>query len=102
MYLCLFVFVCTYRRYATLYAIGTIGAVIMPNVLFLHSTLVLTRKIDRSSSTQLAKATRYNLLENGLGMLTAFVGNMCIVCAFAAGFFDSDCASQGLALVNGA
>ena len=89
------------QDYAQLMALGTVGSVIMPNVIFLHSHLVLSRGIDRSSPTQIQQANKYNTIDTGIGMGTSFIVNLCIVCVFAAGFFDETCAQQGLAMVGG-
>ena len=40
-------------------AVGTIGAVIMPHNLYLHSGLVLSRKVDRSSPRKVLDAIWY-------------------------------------------
>lgn len=46
------------RQYAITQAVGTIGAVIMPHNLYLHSGLVSSRKIDRHSEVHLFEAVR--------------------------------------------
>lgn len=38
--------------------IGLIGAVIMPHNLFLHSALVLSRKVDRHNETKVKEANK--------------------------------------------
>jgi len=43
------------KSYAIMQAVGTIGAVIMPHNLYLHSGLVLSRKIDRSKPEKVSK-----------------------------------------------
>ena len=90
----------TSPAYAKLVAIGTIGALIMPNAVFLHSSLVVARRTDRGDVRAVADANRYSALENAVGMGMSFVANLCIVCVFAA-FFSPDCAAQGLAAVAG-
>jgi len=41
-------------------SLGLIGAVIMPHNLYLHSSLVLTRKIDHRNKNQVNEANIYN------------------------------------------
>ena len=43
----------TAEPYATVPALGLIGAVIMPHNLYLHSALVLSRLVDRSNARKL-------------------------------------------------
>ena len=83
--------------YAIQQAVGTMGAVIMPHNLYLHSGLVLSRKLDRSDSTAVAEANAYNLIESSAALLCSFFINLAVVAAFAAYFFNTDCAAQGLA-----
>lgn len=46
-------FAFTAEPYATVPALGLIGAVIMPHNLYLHSALVLSRLVDRSNTRKL-------------------------------------------------
>ncbi len=89
----------TSPAYAELIAIGTVGALIMPNAIYLHSNLVLTRPIDRTNILAVTEANKYNALVNGIGMVMSFIANVCIVCVFAK-FFAPECAVQGLAMVG--
>ena len=41
------------ESYATVPALGLIGAVIMPHNIYLHSALVLSRLVDRSNTRKL-------------------------------------------------
>lgn len=45
------------KHYATVPALGLIGAVIMPHNIYLHSALVLSRLVDRSSTRKLWEVT---------------------------------------------
>lgn len=80
--------------YALTQAISTIGAVIMPHNLYLHSGLVLSRRVDRSSARKVHEATWYNFLESALALLCSFFINLAIVATNAGQFFDSSCAVQ--------
>lgn len=69
----------------TEYAVGMVGAVIMPHNLFLHSALVQSRVIDRSSKEAVREANYYFTLEGGISLLVSFYINMTIIAVFAAG-----------------
>ncbi len=64
-------------------AIGIIGATVMPHNLYLHSALVQTRKIDRST-TGLRRAIRFNVLDSAIALnLALFVNGSILVLAAA-------------------
>ena len=48
---------------------GTIGAVIMPHNLYLHSGLVLSRKINRNSPHRVNDAIQYARIESASALL---------------------------------
>jgi Mn2+/Fe2+ NRAMP family transporter len=78
-------------------AVGTLGAVVMPHNLYLHSALVQSRAIDRSNRPAVAEANLYNTIESSLSLLLSYFINMFVVCVFAAGFFGTpDADSIGL------
>jgi len=60
------------------YAIGLVGAVVMPHNLFLHSALVMTRRIERRRH-EIAEACKYNLIESAIALMLSFVVNVSIV-----------------------
>jgi manganese transport protein len=66
-------------------AIGILGATVMPHNLYLHSSLVQTRAIDRSREG-LRTALRYNLLDSAVALNFAFFINAAIL-VMAAGTF---------------
>merc|ERR1719437_120993 len=78
--------------YALTQAVGTIGAVIMPHNLYLHSGLVLSRKINRNSPKKVHEATWYNFLESALALLASFFINLAIVATNAGNFYNPTCA----------
>eukprot|EP00747_Dinoflagellata_sp_TGD_P034148 gnl/TRDRNA2_/TRDRNA2_137084_c0_seq1.p1 gnl/TRDRNA2_/TRDRNA2_137084_c0~~gnl/TRDRNA2_/TRDRNA2_137084_c0_seq1.p1 ORF type:complete len:550 (+),score=66.05 gnl/TRDRNA2_/TRDRNA2_137084_c0_seq1:75-1724(+) len=82
------------HTYAVTQAVGSIGAVIMPHNLYLHSGLVLTRKIDRSCPRKVNEAIWYNFIESALALLVSFFVNLSIVATNASKFFDSTCAED--------
>lgn len=67
-------------------AIGIIGATVMPHNLYLHSSLVQTRKIDRTTSG-LKKAIRFNFLDTVLALNLAFLVNAAILVLAGAAFY---------------
>ncbi|KAL3343277.1 hypothetical protein AABB24_027035 [Solanum stoloniferum] len=63
---------------ATKLAISLLGAMVMPHNLFLHSALVLSRKIPRSVNG-IKEACRYYLIESGLALMLAFLINVSVI-----------------------
>ncbi|KAK9993676.1 hypothetical protein SO802_023379 [Lithocarpus litseifolius] len=59
-------------------AIALLGALIMPHNLFLHSALVLSRKVPNSVHS-INDACRYYLMESGFALFIAFLINAAIV-----------------------
>lgn len=67
-------------------AIGIIGATLMPHNLYLHSSLVQTRKFDRSS-IGMRKAIKFNLFDTVIALNLAFFVNAAILVLAAAAFY---------------
>ncbi|EYU24597.1 hypothetical protein ABFS82_04G111100 [Erythranthe guttata] len=63
---------------ATKLAISLLGAMVMPHNLFLHSALVLSRKIPRSVSG-IREACAFYLIESGFALLVAFLINISVI-----------------------
>ncbi|CAI9111421.1 OLC1v1011642C1 [Oldenlandia corymbosa var. corymbosa] len=59
-------------------SVALLGALIMPHNLFLHSALVISRKIPRTVQS-IRSASRYFLLESGLALFVAFLINVAVV-----------------------
>ncbi|KAJ8773336.1 hypothetical protein K2173_028513 [Erythroxylum novogranatense] len=59
-------------------AIALLGALIMPHNLFLHSALVLSRKVPRSVHG-INDACRFFLMESGFALFVAFLINLAVV-----------------------
>ena len=71
---------------AALYiAIGIIGATVMPHNLYLHSSLVQTRKFDRSPAG-IKQALKYNFIDSTIALNLAFFVNAAILILAAATF----------------
>ncbi len=74
---------------AALYiAIGIIGATVMPHNLYLHSSLVQTRKFDRTA-TGIKQALKYNLIDSTIALNLAFFINAAILILAAATFYKN-------------
>ena len=82
------------QRYAVLPAAGTLGAVVMPHNLYLHSGLVLSRKVDRTSHKAIADAVRYYAIESTCALMVSFAINLSVVAVFAHLFFHNACAES--------
>jgi manganese transport protein len=67
-------------------AIGILGATVMPHNLYLHSSLVQTRAIDRSPAG-MKTAIRFNSLDSFLALNFAFLINAAILIMAAGTFF---------------
>nr|WNH25165.1 natural resistance-associated macrophage protein 7 [Fagopyrum tataricum] len=75
---------------ATASAISVFGALVMPHNLFLHSGLVLSRKVP-GSVRSINQACKFFLIESGLALLVAAAINVAIIAVSA-----SVCASNNL------
>jgi manganese transport protein len=75
-------------------AIGILGATVMPHNLYLHSSLVQTRRIDSGERAQ-REAIRYNFLDTALALNIAFCINAAILILSASMFF-----SRGIAVTE--
>ncbi len=69
-------------------AIGIIGATVMPHNLYLHSSLVQTRKFDRSAAG-IKQALKYNFIDSILALNLAFFVNAAILILAAATFYKN-------------
>nr|WNH25166.1 natural resistance-associated macrophage protein 8 [Fagopyrum tataricum] len=74
---------------ATPDAIALLGALIMPHNLFLHSALVLSRKIPKTVNG-VNEACRFFLIESGFALIVAFLINVSIVSVSATVCFSSN------------
>ncbi|TZF84129.1 iron/manganese transporter [Pedobacter sp. BS3] len=67
-------------------AIGIIGATVMPHNLYLHSSLVQTRRIDRSHKG-IKEALKFNIADTAIALNLAFFVNAAILILAAAAFY---------------
>jgi len=69
-------------------AIGIIGATVMPHNLYLHSSLVQTRKFDRTP-IEIKKAIRFNIVDSAVALNLALFVNAAILIIAASTFFNT-------------
>ncbi len=69
-------------------AIGIIGATVMPHNLYLHSSLVQTRR-NKKDSAGIKEAIKYNFFDSAIALNLAFFVNAAILVLAAAVFFKN-------------
>lgn len=69
-------------------AIGIIGATVMPHNLYLHSSLVQTRRIERTEKG-IWTSIKYNFLDSAVALNAAFFVNAAILILAASTFFKA-------------
>jgi manganese transport protein len=69
-------------------AIGIIGATVMPHNLYLHSSLVQTRKIERNSKG-IKDSLKYNFIDTAIALNLAFFVNAAILILAATAFYKN-------------
>ncbi|WP_264565953.1 Nramp family divalent metal transporter [Flavobacterium sp. N3904] len=69
-------------------AIGIIGATVMPHNLYLHSSLVQTRKFSRTDAG-IRQALKYNFIDSTIALNLAFFVNAAILILAAATFYKN-------------
>uniref|UniRef100_A0A672UF12 Natural resistance-associated macrophage protein 1 n=1 Tax=Strigops habroptila TaxID=2489341 RepID=A0A672UF12_STRHB len=74
-------------REELLQAVGIVGAIIMPHNIFLHSSLVKTRDIDRSKKEAVQEANMYFLTESCLALSISFLINLFVMAVFGEAFY---------------
>ncbi len=77
----------TLNNNALYIAIGIIGATVMPHNLYLHSSLVQTRKIDRTPKG-IKEAIKFNFIDTVVALNLALFVNAAILILAAAAFFS--------------
>lgn len=82
-------------------AMGTLGAVIMPHNLYLHSGLVKTRAKELNPTDEQATfdAVMYSFIESAIALLFSFFVNLAVVGTFAYFYFSPSCSTDSLACV---
>jgi len=80
-------------------AVGMIGATVMPHNLYLHSALVQTRKIERTSAG-INKSLWYNFIDSAVALNAAFFVNAAILILAATAFYQTG--NQSIAKIEDA
>ena len=75
-------------------AVATLGAVIMPHNLYLHSSLVLSRRTPSDSAQQLYEAISYSRIESAGALFFSFLINLAVVVTFWRYFYRVECAAM--------
>ncbi|XP_018408059.1 PREDICTED: natural resistance-associated macrophage protein 1 [Nanorana parkeri] len=70
-----------------LQAVGIIGAIIMPHNIYLHSSLVKTREVDRKKKEEVSEANKYFLIESTIALFVSFLINLFVMSVFAEAFY---------------
>lgn len=81
--------------------VGIVGAVIMPHNIYLHSSLVLSRIIDRKDKKEVQESIMYNSIESAIALFVSFLVNLFVVSVFAAAFSDPIYADQASLRIAG-
>jgi NRAMP (natural resistance-associated macrophage protein)-like metal ion transporter len=81
-------------------AIGLVGSVIMPHNLYLHSSLVLSRKFDTTKKGLVKEANAYNAVESAGSLFISFMINFSVIGTFA--YFSTLDTTYDLNLENAA
>ncbi|KAJ7345958.1 hypothetical protein JRQ81_001908 [Phrynocephalus forsythii] len=70
-----------------LQAVGIVGAIIMPHNIYLHSSLVKTRKVNRTNKTAVKEANMYFLVESTIALFVSFLINLFVMAVFGQAFY---------------
>lgn len=76
-------------------ALGIIGATIMPHNLYLHSSIVQSRKYNRQSNKDKAQAIKYATIDSNIQLSVAFVVNCLLLVLGAALFYGANADTLG-------
>ncbi|XP_042302479.1 natural resistance-associated macrophage protein 1 [Sceloporus undulatus] len=86
-----------------LQAVGIVGAIIMPHNIYLHSSLVKTRDVDRTNKKAVKEANMYFLVESIIALFVSFLINLFVMAVFGQAFFHKQnkdvhavCANQSI------
>ncbi|XP_019409099.1 PREDICTED: natural resistance-associated macrophage protein 1 [Crocodylus porosus] len=74
-------------REELLQAVGIVGAIIMPHNIYLHSSLVKSRTVDRTQQQEVREANGYFLLESCLALGISFLINLFVMAVFGQAFY---------------
>eukprot|EP00439_Symbiodinium_sp_Y106_P056677 s4486_g7.t5 len=78
--------------YAALQLVGSVGAMIMPHNLYLHSGICKQRTANREDMEHVRQAIKYTAVDSSIALVITFLINAALMSTFATGFFNRDCA----------
>jgi natural resistance-associated macrophage protein len=61
----------------------------MPHNLYLHSALVLSRKVNVRNKSKVREANMYYAIECAIALFVSFIINLFVVSVFAEGFYNN-------------
>lgn len=68
-------------------ALGIVGATVMPHNLYLHSSIVQSRKVDRTNPEEVDNAVRFSTWDSNIQLSVAFLVNCLLLVLGAAMFY---------------
>lgn len=75
---------------ALMLALGIVGATVMPHNLYLHSSIVQTRKYNRTNKTSLKEAIKYATLDSNIQLTFSFLINCLLLILGATLFYGNN------------
>lgn len=75
---------------ALMLALGIVGATVMPHNLYLHSSIVQTRKYDRKKKSSLKDAIKYATIDSNIQLSFSFLINCLLLILGASLFYGND------------
>lgn len=83
------------------FPLGTLGSVIMPHNIYLHSGLVKGKMadFDRSSDSAISVLNCYSFIDSSVALFISFLVNLAVVGTFAHFFYAPSCSASNLACV---
>lgn len=87
------IFIPRMKEQNVMQAVATLGSIIMPHNIFLHSALVQARNINPANKSAVREANYYFSLEAAAALFVSFLINSAVICVFASSFYSSECAA---------
>lgn len=81
-------------------AVATLGSIIMPHNIFLHSALVQARNVNPANKSAVREANYYFSLEAAAALFVSFLINSAVICVFASSFYSSECAALSTSAIS--
>jgi natural resistance-associated macrophage protein len=74
--------------------VALIGSVVMPHNLFLHSSMIGKKSVNRNSIAQMAQAVKYFVFDAVVALSCSFLINLSLQGSFAQGFYSPVCSKN--------